>query len=184
VAPQDLHSPGKGSAERKAILDALRAKMNAEPIFVVVTLRAHSGWAWVHVKPQSPDGKRHYEDVWALLHAPDGSWQVAALQCTEAGNPDCNGGDGFYERLRAKFPAAPKDIFQETPTGEAAEKPLGVQVVRAACGSGPDDVLNIVPHEAMPEGPMSFALGNNGEIYILDQLNLRIQVFRNRALDF
>jgi len=181
VAAQDLHIPGKGSTEREAILDALRAKMNADMIFVVVTLRVHSGWAWVHVKPQSPDGKRHYEDVWALMHAPDGSWQVVALQCTEVGNPNCIGGDGFYERLRAKFPAAPKDIFQKTPTEEAAEKPRGVEVVRAACGSGPDDVLNIVPQEAMAEGPNSFALGNNGEIYILDQVNSRIQVFRNKA---
>jgi hypothetical protein len=179
VAP-GLHTPGKGSAERKAILDALRAKMNADLIFVVVTLRVHSGWAWVRVKPQSPDGKSHYEDVWALLREHDGSWQVAELPCTEGGNPDCIGGAGFYERLRAKFPATLPDIFGETPTRERAEKPLGVEVVRASFGSGPDDLGHVIPEEAAPEGPMSFALGSKGEIYVLDQLNVRIQVFRDK----
>ncbi|MGD0921170.1 MAG: hypothetical protein ABSA70_05310 [Terriglobia bacterium] len=180
VAAQDLHSPGKGSAERKAILDALRAKMNTGRIFVVETLRVHNGWAWTHVKPQSRDGKRHYEDIWALLQEHDGSWQTVELQCTEVGNPTCTGGGGAYERLRAKFPAAPEDIFQETPTREAAEKPLGVEVVRASYGSGPDDLGHSIPEEAAPEGPMSFALGSKGEIYVLDQLNARIQVFRDK----
>jgi hypothetical protein len=173
--------PGKGSTERKAILDALRAKMNADLIFVVETLRVHNGWAWVQVKPQSRDGKHHYGDVWALVHGHEGSWQVAELQCTEVDNPGCTVGDGFHERLRAKFPAAPADIFQETPAGEGAEKPLGVAVVRASFGSGPDELGHRVPQEAMPEGPMSFALGSNDEIYVLDQLNSRVQVFKNKS---
>jgi hypothetical protein len=56
-----------------------------------------------------------------------------------------------------------------------------VEVVRANFGSGPDDLGNYVPEEASPEGPMSFALGSNDEIYILDQLNSRIQVFRSKT---
>jgi hypothetical protein len=180
VAAQDLHLPGKGSTERKAILDALRAKMNADRIFVVEKLRVHSGWAWTHVKPQSRDGKHHFGDVWALLHEHDGRWQVTELQCTEVGNPACTGGGGSYERLRANYPAAPEDIFQETPTREAAEKPLGVEVVRARYGSGPDDLGDIIPEEASPECPQSFALGSKGEIYILDQLNARVQIFKDK----
>ena len=37
-----------------------------------------------------------------------------------------------------------------------------------------------MPPEANPEGPMSFALSKDGEIYILDQINYRIQVFKDK----
>lgn len=42
-----------------------------------------------------------------------------------------------------------------------------VEVVRGGFGSGPDSIGIVTPKEANPEGPMSFALGRNGEIYIL-----------------
>ena len=54
-----------------------------------------------------------------------------------------------------------------------------VEVVRAQFGSGPDHIGVTTPPEANPEGPMSFALGRDGEIYILDQINSRIQVFKS-----
>jgi hypothetical protein len=53
-------------------------------------------------------------------------------------------------------------------------------VVRAKIGAGPNDIGEITPPEANPEGPMSFALGKDGEIYILDQINSRIQVFKDK----
>lgn len=52
-------------------------------------------------------------------------------------------------------------------------------VVRARIGSGPEDLGVIMPEEANPEGPMSFVVGSAGEIYVLDQTNARIQVFKN-----
>ncbi len=55
----------------------------------------------------------------------------------------------------------------------------GFDVLRAKFGSGPNDIGIITPSEGNPEGPMSFALGANGEIYILDQINSRIQVFKD-----
>lgn len=53
------------------------------------------------------------------------------------------------------------------------------EVLRIKAGAGSDNIGVILPDEANPEGPMSFALGKEGEIYILDQLNFRIQVFKN-----
>lgn len=53
------------------------------------------------------------------------------------------------------------------------------EVVKAKAGSGPENIGVITPSEANPEGPMSFAIGKDEEIYILDQLNSRIQVFKN-----
>ncbi|MGB9763739.1 MAG: hypothetical protein ACPLZD_00070 [Candidatus Saccharicenans sp.] len=53
------------------------------------------------------------------------------------------------------------------------------EILRAKVGSGPDELGVITPVEANPEGPMSFALSSTGEIYVLDQTNSRIQVFKD-----
>jgi hypothetical protein len=176
-----LHTPGKASAERKAILNALRARVKADVIFVVELLNVHGEWAWVHVKPQSADGKNRYDDTWALLHEKDGRWEVAELPCTRKDSRDCIGAAGFYQRLQAMFSNAPPDIFTEARARELAETPAGVEVVRANYGSGPDDLGHCIPQEALPEGPKSFALGSKDEIYVLDQINSRVQVFKDKT---
>ena len=53
------------------------------------------------------------------------------------------------------------------------------EVVRARIGMGPEALGVFTPQEASPEGPMSFAVNAAGEIYVLDQLNSRIQVFKD-----
>lgn len=53
------------------------------------------------------------------------------------------------------------------------------EILRAQFGSGSDQIGVLTPSEANPEGPMSFALGKDEEIYILDQINSRIQVFKD-----
>ncbi|MDR7427002.1 MAG: hypothetical protein QN175_11435 [Armatimonadota bacterium] len=65
----------------------------------------------------------------------------------------------------------PEDVSQ-------AQEVRGVEVVRARFGAGPDALGVITPREGNPEGPMSFDLGRNGEIFVLDQVNSRVQVFR------
>ncbi len=50
-------------------------------------------------------------------------------------------------------------------------------VLSAGWGSGPDELGVATPSEANPEGPMSFALGADGTVFVLDQRNRRIQVF-------
>ena len=56
-----------------------------------------------------------------------------------------------------------------------------IEILRVPIGSGPDEIGVITPDEGNPEGPMSFALGKNEEIYILDQINFRIQVYKNNV---
>ncbi|MGQ9801362.1 MAG: hypothetical protein ACUVRL_06840 [Candidatus Saccharicenans sp.] len=55
----------------------------------------------------------------------------------------------------------------------------GQEILRVRIGSGPEELGVITPEEANPEGPMSFAVGPGGEIYVLDQTNSRIQVFKD-----
>ncbi len=54
-----------------------------------------------------------------------------------------------------------------------------LEVMRAKFGTGSDNIGVTMGKEAASEGPMSFALGKDDEIYILDQVNSRIQVFKN-----
>src|SRR5689334_18857987 len=72
----DLHEPAKGSAERKAILDALRAVQfpKQEVVYVVNYLKVHNDWAWVDVSPQDKKGKPVAEGGIALMHCKKGKW--------------------------------------------------------------------------------------------------------------
>lgn len=57
---QAVYEPGRGSPERKAILDTVRPLVEARlgpPVeFVVGWMRAGFGWAFVQVNPQRPGG--------------------------------------------------------------------------------------------------------------------------------
>ena len=56
----ELHEPAGGSAERKAILDAIRPAIEAQmrgPVeFRVDIMRSDGEWAFVSAKPQRPGG--------------------------------------------------------------------------------------------------------------------------------
>jgi hypothetical protein len=114
-AKKGAYTPATGSAEQKAIVEALRKEMasttNVKMVFKVEYLKVHDCWAWIHALPSSPDGKQKYEDVNALLEKKAGCWQVAEIACTEEGNPDCLGAPDYFKKLMAKFPGAPADIF-------------------------------------------------------------------------
>lgn len=106
-----------GSPVRRAILDVLRQEImhlqGIKVVFVVKSLKVKDGWAWVHTLPQSPDGKNHYEDVSALLHSKNGTWEVAELACTEEENPKCLSNPEYFSELKKRFPKVPEEIFSE-----------------------------------------------------------------------
>jgi len=111
------YTPARGSAERKAILDAMRAhrrRFDAQPvIFVVGHLRVQRGWAWLSVAPQSPDGRSKYEDESALLRRRAGRWEVVETMSAAGereGTPledDC----AWFQRLRRRLAAVPAAIL-------------------------------------------------------------------------
>ena len=60
-AAGNFHTPKRGTAERKAILDAVRPSVEADlfkPIeFVVTAMRVSGNWAFVILEPQRPGGR-------------------------------------------------------------------------------------------------------------------------------
>jgi hypothetical protein len=111
------YTPARGGAERKAIMDAMRAhrrRLDPQPvIFVAGYLRVQRGWAWLAVQPQSPDGRSHFEGESALLRRRGGRWEVAEVMPAfgeregTAIEEDC----AWFQRLRGRFPALPRAVL-------------------------------------------------------------------------
>ena len=96
-------TPPPGSAERKAILDALRAEVKdlhqLNVVFVVTHLKVQNDWAFLHTFPQSTDAASRYEDLSALMRKRGGKWRVIDFSA------------GEVEDLKRAHPAAPSAIF-------------------------------------------------------------------------
>jgi len=110
------HMPAEGSAERRAILDALRAGDSGMPIYQVHFIRVHNGWAWVDTTPLDPKTKRATAEGGPnLLHLVSGKWQVMDLsQVPEDPNDPLGPEDAsptFVRNLRKTFKGCPADIF-------------------------------------------------------------------------
>ena len=102
-------------SQRKAILNTVRQQIKAEHhldvIFVVRYLKVKKGWAWVHLLPQSRDGKNHYEDISALLHQNSNVWYIAEIPCAEEEDPACITNPRYFLDLHKRFPGIPMEIF-------------------------------------------------------------------------
>ena len=85
---QSMHTPAPGSAERRAILDAMRPAVEADlgaPVeFVVEEMRVSGTWAFVHAEPQRPGGgaipapHNDFQDgntTYAVLRRQSGRWR-------------------------------------------------------------------------------------------------------------
>lgn len=122
---QGVYTPERGSAERKAILDALRRPVERELkqkiVFAAENFNVSGGWAFVSGDPQSPDGGQPdyrgtpYQEAkdadmfdnnfFALLRKTGGKWKVVhyAIGCTDVCYAD------WWRRYKA-----PKGIFPYT----------------------------------------------------------------------
>ncbi len=117
VFGDEVHEPGKGSAERKAILDALRAVQfpKQEVVYVVNYLRVHNDWAWVDVSPQDRKGTPVAEGGTALLHCKKGTWGYVDISKVPEDPKDPEGpmdaSPGWVKNLIKVHPEVPADIF-------------------------------------------------------------------------
>jgi hypothetical protein len=114
-----LHTPAKGSNERKAIMDALRDEFfkggSQRVVFQVNFLKVHQGWAWADVTPLDDKGQAVAEGGPSLLHYEKGAWTIADL----SGIPDdpdnplgpMDPSPLYIKNLQKKYPGVPTDIF-------------------------------------------------------------------------
>lgn len=113
AAEDKVHTPEKGSAERKVLLDGVRAAYAqqdpAKPpvIFQVPFLKVHGDWAWIRVAPQSKDGAQKYEPQAGLFRRQGGKWIFVTWEPAEEGTDSA----AFFAELKAKHPDLPADIL-------------------------------------------------------------------------
>lgn len=113
-----LHTPPKGSAERKAILDAVRDayKEGADhpADFKVNYLKVHNGWAWINVTPLDANGKSVADPAPLLFHNDNDKWTYVDWNDVPTDPDDQVGaqdpGPKFVAALQKKFPGFPTDI--------------------------------------------------------------------------
>lgn len=115
-----VHTPPAGSAERKAILDALRRDYpqphKGKLTFEVGYLKAHNGWAWIYAEPRSSDpGDRFGETAGFLLHKARDGWKVMEVP-PMVDDPRDPEGLAYplkedVKRIRKKYPSVATDIF-------------------------------------------------------------------------
>lgn len=120
---QQVHTPEKGSAERTAILNAVRVPvekaLKQKIVFVTDNFNVQGSWAFVSGRPTTPSGDNPSlkgtawdgsEDLFdnnffGLLRKSNGKWRVVthALGCTDVCYSD------WWQRYKA-----PKAIFPYT----------------------------------------------------------------------
>jgi hypothetical protein len=107
------HTPAPGSAERKAILDALRVPIQREAkqaiVFHQVEMKVERGWAWVSAISMDKSGKRMPLGDLAtqgLMHKVSGRWRVEHW--------GVSGDIGVVCAAAKAFPKAPRSIFGST----------------------------------------------------------------------
>lgn len=125
AAAQNVYTPEKGSAERKAILDALRLpvekQLKQSIVFAADNFNVAGNWAFIGGQPQTPSGgspdysgtsyaeaKREGffdNNIFALLKKTAGKWKVVTYQigCTDVCYAD------WWKRYKA-----PKAVFPYT----------------------------------------------------------------------
>ena len=117
VAPSptqdEVHTPEMGSAERQAIMDALRG--NEDIRFQVHHLKVHNGWCWVDTTPLGKNGHATAEGGPNLLHYENGKWKVMDLSKVAEDPDDPLGAEDasptYVKNVMKTFPGVPKDIF-------------------------------------------------------------------------
>jgi hypothetical protein len=110
------------------------------------------------------------------------AYQICQSEKKYAAKPGC---EPNSDCTRGKVCRSGSCVTPDRPDGDGGGDQGGSQtklspateVIRASWGTGPDQLGISIPEEANPEAPTSFAVSDGGSIYILDQLNERIQVF-------
>ena len=109
-----LHTPKKGSAERRAILKALQ-RGAADVKFQVNFLKVHNGWAWIDATPLDERGRATAEGGPSLLNLKENNWTLMDLSIVpdDPNNPmgAMDISKAYIANLQKTFSGVPLDIF-------------------------------------------------------------------------
>jgi hypothetical protein len=124
-----LHTPAKGSDERQAIMDALRAEFDNRQgsyyhahrgaiTFVVNRMQVHNGWAWMNGYPHSCDSQDSFGEYSGfLLHLQSRQWGLMRLPPMVNDPNDPENLDypsrRDVEKIKQTYPTIPTDIFSK-----------------------------------------------------------------------
>lgn len=119
------HSPPRGSAERSAILDALRKPLEKDAkqkiVFYEVQIKVMNGWAFVYAYTRDTEGKplKQWGDfidpgTGGLLRKKKKGWEVLDWGMATDSSP--------IEDAMRRFPRAPRSIFPSTFDSEDSGK--------------------------------------------------------------
>jgi hypothetical protein len=109
------YTPKPGSAERKAIIDALRKpvskKVKTPVIFELGYFQVRDGWAMLSGKARKTNGTNFgdeylWGEVTALLRKEKKTWRVLVWGFAT--------GTDIFEEARKKYPRAPRSIFLQS----------------------------------------------------------------------
>jgi len=118
-ANDQLHTPAEGSAERQAILDAVRDEYKEgddhPTSFKVNYLKVHKGWAWIDVTPLGADGKPVADPAPLLYSNAQGKWVSKDLNDVGMEGDEHEGphdpSPKYIKALQKKYPEMPLDII-------------------------------------------------------------------------
>lgn len=115
----ELRTPAEGSAEHKAILDAVREEYKEgadQPAkFQVNYLKVHNGWAWINVTPLNESGKPVADPAPLLFYNENGKWTAKDLNDVPT-EGEAHGGPHdpsakYIKALQKKYTGVPADII-------------------------------------------------------------------------
>jgi hypothetical protein len=111
---EEAVTPAWGTAERKAVLDAMREdiwnRFGLDVVFVVRWMKVNDGWCLALTEPQSEDGSERYEPYGALLGKECDLWMVREIMPLE----EEAGQESWFSLMKEKYPGLPEDIFPGT----------------------------------------------------------------------
>jgi hypothetical protein len=111
---EGAYTPPRGSAERTAILDAVRDYLGWDYLFIVHNLKVKDDYAYGTLEQHNPaEPESHYESFVTLLRKSSGTWEC--LECL--GGADLldieeTSGMDIEDWLQDRYPDAPSEIFE------------------------------------------------------------------------
>jgi hypothetical protein len=104
-------------------------------------------------------------------------WQIRSNEQAQKLPPAPKEKSAEAPRQQASTPRLPQITAAGQASGTASRMATGKLVINSSWGAEPGQLGHRPARESNPEGPMSLAVSDSGDILVLDQVNQRVQRF-------